>query len=222
MIKAVLFDMDGVLIDAREWHYEALNRALDLFGMAINLDSHLASYDGLPTRRKLQMLTKSRGLPAGLHDFVNELKQTYTYEIMTSRCKPTFTAQMALSKLHRAGYRMAVCSNSIRRTVVSMMEMADLAQYLEVMLSNEDVSKSKPDPEIYLAAMAKLGLRPDECVIVEDNDNGIEAARASGAYTIVVGQPADVTFERLTAEIALANAELANAALAQTRLAGAA
>ncbi len=214
MIKAVLFDMDGVLIDAREWHYEALNRALDLFGMAISRDSHLASFDGLPTREKLRMLTKSRGLPAGLHGFVNELKQAYTYEIMASRCKPSFNAQMALSKLHRAGYRLAVCSNSVRRTVVSMMEMADLAQYLEVMLSNEDVARAKPDPEIYLAAMAKLGLRPDECVIVEDNDNGVEAARASGAYTIVVGQPADVTFERLTAEIARANAE--------TRLAGAA
>ena len=215
MIKAVLFDMDGVLIDARDWHYEALNRALDLFGMAINLDSHLASFDGLPTRRKLQVLTKSRGLPAGLHDFLNELKQTYTYEIMTARCKPTFNVQMALSRLARDGYRMAVCSNSIRRTVVSMMEMADLAPYLEVMLSNEDVTRSKPDPEIYLAAMARLGLRADECVIVEDNDNGIEAARASGAYTIVVGQPADVTYERLASEIARADA-------AQTRLAGAA
>src|SRR2546422_8444783 len=55
MIKAVLFDMDGVLIDAKEWHYESLNRALDLFGMAIDRDAHLATFDGLPTRRKLEI-----------------------------------------------------------------------------------------------------------------------------------------------------------------------
>ena len=217
MIKAVLFDMDGVLIDAREWHYEALNRALALFGMAISRDSHLANFDGLPTRRKLQVLTKSRGLPAGLHEFINELKQTYTYEIMTSRCKPTFSAEMALGKLHRQGYRLAVCSNSVRRTVKTMMDMADLSPYLEVMLSNEDVTRSKPDPEIYLTAMARLGLSADECLIVEDNDNGVEAARASGAYTVVVGSPAEVTYERLIAEIARADARLA-----ANRLAGAA
>ena len=76
MIKAILFDMDGVLVDAREWHYEALNRALEIFGMKISLDNHLSTFDGLPTRRKLQILGKSRGLPAGLHDFVNELKQS--------------------------------------------------------------------------------------------------------------------------------------------------
>jgi HAD superfamily hydrolase (TIGR01509 family) len=206
MIKAVLFDMDGVLIDARDWHYEALNRALGLFGMAISLDSHLANFDGLPTRKKLQVLSKSRGLPLGLHDFINDLKQTYTHEIMASRCKPSFNTQIALGKLHRQGYRLAVCSNSIRRTVKSMMDMADLTPYLELMMSNEDVAKPKPDPEIYLATMAKMGLRPDECVIVEDNDNGIAAARATSAHTVVVGSPADLTYERLSAEIALAGA----------------
>ncbi len=69
-IRAVMFDMDGVLIDAREWHYEALNRALGLLGFTINRYDHLSSYDGLPTRRKLEMLSIERGLPRGLHDFL--------------------------------------------------------------------------------------------------------------------------------------------------------
>ena len=74
MIKAVLFDMDGVLIDAKDWHYEALNRALEHFGFAISRESHLSTFDGLPTRAKLQMLTKARGLPERLHEFINSLK----------------------------------------------------------------------------------------------------------------------------------------------------
>lgn len=62
-IKAIFFDMDGVLIDAKEWHYEALNRALELFGMPISQVDHLTTFDGLPTRKKLEMLTLGRGLP---------------------------------------------------------------------------------------------------------------------------------------------------------------
>ena len=69
MIKAVIFDMDGVLIDAREWHYEALNRALRLFGMEISRTDHLTTFDGLPTRRKLEMLSSTNGLPVELHGF---------------------------------------------------------------------------------------------------------------------------------------------------------
>lgn len=204
MIEAILFDMDGVLVDAREWHYEALNRALEIFGMKISLDSHLSTFDGLPTRRKLQILAKSRGLPVGLHDFINDLKQSYTQEIIAARCKPTFNHQFALSALQRRGYRMAVCSNSIRNTVKSMMDLAQLTSYFELMLSNEDVEKAKPDPEIYLTAMKRLGLAPSECVIVEDNENGIRAARGSGAHVIAVSSAADVTFDKLIAEIGIA------------------
>ena len=87
-IKAVLFDMDGVLIDAKDWHYEALNRALELFGFAIERQAHLSTFDGLPTRRKLQMLSATQGLPVGLHGLINELKQAYTIELSYSKCRP--------------------------------------------------------------------------------------------------------------------------------------
>jgi beta-phosphoglucomutase-like phosphatase (HAD superfamily) len=82
-VEAIVFDMDGVLIDAREWHYEALNRALGLFGFAISRSDHLSVYDGLPTKRKLQMLSIERGLPSALHEFLNDLKQQYTIVIVT-------------------------------------------------------------------------------------------------------------------------------------------
>jgi len=65
MIKAILFDMDGVLIEAKDWHYEALNMALDLFGMPISRDAHLSTFDGLPTKDKLNLLSKTRGFPHG-------------------------------------------------------------------------------------------------------------------------------------------------------------
>lgn len=192
MIKAVIFDMDGVLIEAKEWHYDALNKALDLFGYTISRHEHLTHYDGLPTSRKLDMLTVERDLPAALHDFINEMKQLYTMEIVYAQCKPTFIHQYALSSLKKMGYQLAVASNSIRNTVQVMMDRARLDQYLDVQLSNEDVEKAKPAPDIYLKAINALALKPEECLIVEDNENGIKAARASGAHVLVVSETADV------------------------------
>lgn len=200
-VKAVLFDMDGVLIDAKEWHYEALNRALDLFGMPISRADHLTTFDGLPTRKKLEMLTLERGLPSALHEFINEMKQHYTMEIVHTRCKPYFTHEFALSKLRHLGYRMAVCSNSIRNTVETMMHKADLYKYLDLLVSNEDVKNGKPDPEMYVKAIKHFKLKPTECLIIEDNENGIRAARASGAHLLVVRTVDDTNFENIQRRI---------------------
>lgn len=201
-IKAVIFDMDGVLIDARDWHYEALNRALRLFGMEISRYDHLTTFDGLPTKRKLQMLTAARGLPAQLHDFVNDMKQLYTMEIVAAECKPTFNQQYALSRLKAENYRLAVCSNSIRRSVEVMMERAELMPYLDFLISNQDVVRSKPDPEMYALAISRMGLTPQEALVVEDNENGVAAARAAGAHVLEVSGVEDVTYQAIKARIA--------------------
>ncbi len=200
-IEAVVFDMDGVLIDAREWHYEALNRALSHFGFEISRFDHLVTYDGLPTRQKLEMLSRERGLPRDLHTFLNQLKQVYTMEIVHARCKPTFQHEFTLSRLHAEGYSMAVASNSVQNTVDVMMERADLARYLQLTVSNECVSKGKPDPEIYVQTMDRLGVGPDATLVIEDNEKGIKAASAAGAHVLPVSEPVDVTYDRIRAEI---------------------
>ncbi|WP_239375041.1 HAD family hydrolase [Snodgrassella gandavensis] len=196
-IKAVLFDMDGVLIEAKDWHYEALNQALQLFGYEISRFEHLTSYDGLPTSMKLKKLTLEKGLPEQLHRFINEMKQQYTVSMIQNLCRPRFNHEYALSKLKSEGYRLAVGSNSIRMTIEMMMNYAKLTDYFEFMLSNQDVKNAKPDPEIYLTAISKMGLDPQECLIVEDNENGIKAAMASGAHVLVVKTVEDVNYDNI-------------------------
>jgi HAD superfamily hydrolase (TIGR01509 family) len=201
VIKAVLFDMDGVLIEAKEWHYESLNKALNLFGMPISRIEHLTTFDGLPTRKKLEMLSLERGLPTALHEFINELKQMYTMELVYTQCKPRFVHEYALANLKYRNYKIAVCSNSIRNTVVTMMEKAGLDGYIDYMVSNEDVSKGKPDPEMYVKAMNEFQLKPHECLIVEDNENGIKAARASGGHLLVVKDVMETNFDNIISKI---------------------
>lgn len=200
-IKAVIFDMDGVLIEAKDWHYEALNRALGLFGMEVSRYDHLITYDGLPTKKKLEMLSMERGLPKGLHTFINDLKQLYTMEIVHAKCKPVFYHEYALSRLKNEGYKIVVCSNSIRNTIDVMMNKAKLMEYLDFYLSNQDVTQAKPHPEIYIKAIEKLGVSPEECLILEDNENGIKAALASGAHFLKVGSVKEVTYQNIKAKI---------------------
>lgn len=196
-IKAILFDMDGVLIDAKDWHYEALNKALGLFGVEISRYDHLNTFDGLPTKVKLEMLSKRFYLPKELHTFVNELKQQYTIDIIHEKCHPMFHHEYALSKLHKDGFKIAVCSNSVRKTIELMMEKAKLTQYIDLILSNEEVKKSKPDPEIYNLAISTFGFKPEECLVVEDNPHGIQAGRASGANVLEVATVYDVNEDNI-------------------------
>ena len=202
-IKALLFDMDGVLIEAKDWHYDALNKALDLFGMTISRYDHLVTYDGLPTQRKLEMLSTERGLPVQLHQFVNEMKQIYTLELVQTLCKPRFHHEYALSKLKHDGYKIAVCSNSIANSIKIMMEKASLTQYLDFYISAQDVAAPKPSPDMYIAAIKKLGLEPHECMIIEDNENGRKAARASGAWLMEVDEVDEVNYQNIVEYMAV-------------------
>jgi HAD superfamily hydrolase (TIGR01509 family) len=140
------------------------------------------------------MLTLEGRFPRKLHDFTNKLKQQYTMDIVHVKCKPVFNHQFALSRLKRHGYSIAVCSNSIRNTIEVMMEKSDLLKYLNFIISNQDVKNGKPDPEMYNLAIKKFDFKPEECLIVEDNENGVKAAIASGANLLKVESPSDVTY----------------------------
>ena len=196
-IKAVIFDLDGVLVDATEWHYEALNRSLALFGYAISRYEHLSVYNGLPTRTKLQRLSVEKGLPIVLHSLINRLKQIYTREEISKNCWPSFEKEYMLSRLAREGYRLAMCTNAIRDSAESMLHRANINKYFEFIISNEEVTKPKPDPEIYLKAFTKLELEPAQTIIVEDAPHGVESAKRSGAHVCQVNGYHEVDYWRI-------------------------
>lgn len=205
MIKSVIFDLDGVLVDTRELHYDALNRSLEKIGYTISRDEHLSTYDGLPTDKKLELLTQEKGLPPGLYRQVWDDKQTFTRQIVDKEFTYDDRLRSILSKLRTNGIRLAVCSNSIRETTKMMLVRRGFLEFIEFYLSNEDVVLPKPNPEMFLRAMIMMGLGPKDCLIVEDSYYGRSAALDSGAHLCGVENSTQVTFEKIEAAISRVN-----------------
>jgi HAD superfamily hydrolase (TIGR01509 family) len=192
MVKLIVFDLDGVLVSAKEIHYDALNEALgDKY--AISWNEHLSTYDGLKTSQKLDMLTKAKGLPVAEHQSIWEYKQKYTLE-MLNNLQPNTHLQEVISTLSETGYKLAVASNSIRKTVVTVLAKLGIIEYFDLIISNEDVVNSKPHPEMYWTVMSKMKCLPEETLIVEDSPYGLLAAARSKSYILRVKNPQEVTY----------------------------
>lgn len=195
MIKLIIFDLDGVLIEAKQIHYESLNKALGE-KYAISWDEHLSIYDGLKTNQKLDILTKQKHLPTNLHKQVWDDKQKHTLKAL-SNLKPNIQLQICMDILVDNGYKLAVCSNSIRKTVITVLSKLDIIDRFDLILSNEDVINSKPHPEMYWKAMSLIGYLPEETLIVEDSPYGLLAASRSKAHIMRVGSPKEITYNNI-------------------------
>ena len=208
-IKVILFDLDGVLVESRDMHYLALNKALESINpkYIISRDEHLSTFDGLPTTKKLHKLTELKGLPENLYNEVWKRKQASTIDVINEDYEPEERIIEIFKKLKSQGYKMAVCSNSIRETTKMILLRKGLMEYVEFFVTNEDVVKPKPNPEMYLKAMMSLGVSPKQCVIVEDSHIGREAAISSGAHLCAVMNSADLTYDKIEKAIKKANKE---------------
>ena len=189
--------MDGVLIDARDWHYDALNEALRLFGLEISREDHLSRFNGLSTKKKLNMLSEENLLPIDLHQILEAVKQDRTLRIAAQKCFPNVSHQVLITRAKALGIKVGLVTNSIRKSSEFMLEYAGLLRFMDVVITNEDVAEGKPSPEGYLKAMQILGVKPAETLVVEDGDYGIVAAEKSGARVIRVANPNDVNLELL-------------------------
>ena len=206
MIKLVIFDLDGVLVDARELHYNALNKALGSIDekYIIQRDEHLSTYDGLSTTKKLGMLSKNKGLPTELHDSVWKLKQQTTIKIIDGFSVDE-RIQSILRSLKSKGYKIACATNSIRETAKLQLIRKGFFEYIDFMYSNQDVKNPKPNTEMYLKCMIKSEVNPNETVIVEDSHIGRKAVLNSGAHLCAVENCEDVSYKKIKKVIDDAN-----------------
>lgn len=202
MIKCVIFDLDGVLIDSREIHYHTLNKALAKVdpSLVIDIDEHLARFDGLTTTKKLQILNKEKNLDTKYFDSIWKDKQQETFEIF-NKLVPDHKLISMFKCIKDQGYHIGVCSNSIRNTVKTVLYRLGLMEYVDVFLSNEDVSRPKPYPEIFWQCMQKLNVTALETIIIEDSHIGRKAALNSGAHLLPVENKQDINLDLIMREI---------------------
>ena len=195
MIKLVIFDLDGVLVEAKNIHYNALNKALGK-KYAISWDEHLSIYDGLKTNQKLKMLTNNKNLPIKLHSQIWENKQKYTLEELRA-LGPNQTLKSLMFTLSESGYKIAVCSNSIRKTVLTVLSKLGIMEFMDLVISNEDVKNSKPHPEMYWKTISMMSCLPEETLIIEDSPYGLLAAARSKSHILRVKNPSEVTINNV-------------------------
>jgi HAD superfamily hydrolase (TIGR01509 family) len=200
--KLIVFDLDGVLVEAKQIHYETLNKALaevdDFY--VITEAEHLSTYDGLKTSQKLELLSKNKGLLKKYYEQIWNRKQELTIEAI-SELKQDERLIGVFKELRSRGYQLACCSNSIRRSVLVMLSKIGLIEYMDLILSNEDVKNSKPHPEMYWKAMSMMGVLPEETLIVEDSPPGLLAASRSRANVLRVNNPYDLDLSKIISKL---------------------
>ncbi len=183
-IKLIIFDLDGVLVEAKNIHYDALNDALGE-EYAITWNEHLSIYDGLKTNQKLDMLSERKGLDKSLHTEIWNKKQKLTLQKL-KLLEPSEVLIELMDSLVERGYKISVCSNSIRKTVLTVLSKLGIMEYMDYIISNEDVENSKPHPEMYWNAISKMKCLPEETLIVEDSPYGLLAAARSKSHILRV------------------------------------
>ena len=199
MVKLIIFDLDGVLVDTKNLHFDALNNALyDQYKITWN--EHLSVYDGLKTQQKLDMLSKEKGLPIELHKEVWDKKQQTTLNLLKN-LDVDENIKSTISKLVDNNYKIAVCSNSIRKTVLTVLCKLGIIEYIDFILSNEDVKNPKPHPEMYWKTISIMSVLPEETLIVEDSPYGLLAASRSKSHILRVKNPNEVTYDSIYIKI---------------------
>ena len=196
--QLAIFDLDGVLIDSKELHFEALNEALRQIGKEFEIShrDHSTKYDGLSTRKKLELLHAEKGLSVEHFDDIWKLKQVNTVR-MLGEIKRDQELQSYMEFLQEREIKLAVASNSVRNTIEIVLTNLGIIEYFSLILSNEDVKSSKPHPEIYWKSMMHFQAVPDVTVIFEDSYVGRLAAQRSGAKLIPVDNRQDLTWQKI-------------------------
>jgi len=196
--KLIIFDLDGVLIESRELHYEALNKALNSVGpqYVITREEHLSVYDGLNTTKKLEMLSQNKGLDRRYFDQIWKDKQIATFALIRQFPRSDKLRQM-FARINQHGIKIAVASNSIRETIKLALLSIGVMDFVDYFISNEDVKRTKPYPEMYWKCMTALDVLPKNTVIIEDSHIGRQGALDSGAHLIPVKDSFDLTPDKI-------------------------
>jgi beta-phosphoglucomutase family hydrolase len=184
LVKAVIFDMDGVLVDSEPLHYEAEKKTLSRYGLTFNRDIH-RKYIGYSNERTFwKDLIKEYGVSLNIESLMMEKKEYFNKHLHKIKLiKPAYTL---LKQLKKTSILLALASSSSNALINTFLTQFSLEDFFSVVQSGDEVEYGKPHPDIFLAAAEKLGVSPSNCVVIEDSLNGVKAGHAAGMIVIAV------------------------------------
>lgn len=201
-IKAIIFDLDGVLIDSKDIHFQALNTALKKNNIKplISYTDHVKTYDGLPTKIKLKKIFKNK-ISKFLENKIIKEKNLQTKRLLIKSIKYKKSTENLFKSLHLKGYKLVVATNAIRETLNLCINTLKIKKYLTFSICNQDIKNEKPHPEIFLRCCIKLGLKPSEVIILEDSFYGREAVLESGCHLLPIKSTSNVSLSKINLKI---------------------
>lgn len=190
MIKAVIFDMDGVIIDSEPLHYKVFKEYLhSKWGMSIT-DEEYSTFIGATNYHMYAVLKEKYQLAEEVTALVEEYEEKCSAYLTESKTeKPILGVDVLVKNLYQNNIRLALASSSPKKNIKLVLEMFGLAPYFEVVVSGQEVVNSKPSPDIFLRAAKLLNLLPEECLVFEDSKNGVAAAKEAGMKCIAFYNP---------------------------------
>lgn len=210
-IAAVIFDMDGVIIDSEPLHYESTIRYVnDELGLTYDQDENM-EFLGRSDEYMFRVLRERYNLTVPVRDMIERRRDLYL-ELLVGRVVLIPGVRELIQQLHRGGFRLALASSSLERIIDVVLSEGGVRQYFDVVQSGEHLHNCKPHPEIFLVTAAQLGLAPARCAVIEDTTVGIAAARAAGMRAVAYAAPGAPAQEFSAADLVLhsfLNADLA-------------
>ena len=184
--RAILWDMDGTLIDSAEYHYQSWIDALRPEGLTVTREQFLSTF-GWKNDRILRRWIRPDLDPEWIVRVADAKERDYRHLVRTRGLQPLPGADLWVRDRHRAGWRQAIASSAPRANIEVALEVLGWMPFFDALASGDDVRAGKPDPEIFLIAASRLDVPPSRCIVVEDAAAGVEAARRGGMKCIGVG-----------------------------------
>ena len=183
MLKAVVFDLDGVLADTEEFSFAASREALKKLG--IKLKGVDQRFIGMSDKNIVQTLASEQNKQVNTEEYVKDIDEAYM-RIAKGRLTPLIGITKLLKQLKTNGITIGLASSGSVKKVGFSLDELKLAKFFPIRVTGSDVHSSKPHPEIYQIAAKKLGVEPSECVAVEDATTGVESAKRAGMKCVAI------------------------------------
>lgn len=181
----VIFDMDGVLVDSAEAHFQAWTRLSDEISVPFSRDEFEESF-GMHNRQILHRWLAHRTLTGERIEAYSAKKEAYYRDVARGCLQPIPGAVALVQGLRQTGFRLAVGSSGPKENVDLALETLGVADAFQAFSTGDDVERGKPHPEVFLKAAERLGLHPGRCLVIEDAPQGIEAGLAAGTRVVAV------------------------------------